>query len=108
VPAGRFVHAGPRYRSQLIARDQTARLQRQATLALYESNPRITHVRLRDGIYGPPRSDSECVARNGQIVPIDQAGSVHAEHPLCTLGYEPIVTGLARRPAPEPTPSTAA
>ena len=77
VPAGRFVHAGSRYRAELIARSETMRLQRDATLAAYESNPNITAVQLTDGIYGPPRSDGPCIARDGQIVPIEDADSVH-------------------------------
>jgi hypothetical protein len=95
VPAGRFVRAGARYRALLIAQTETANLQRATALALYESNPNVTHVRLRDGIYGPPRSDSECIARNGQIVPIEDAAAVHPFHPRCTLGFEPVVSGVA-------------
>lgn len=93
VPAGRFLHAGSRYRAQLISREETSRAQREATLASYESNPHITHVELRDGIYGPPRSDGPCIARDGQIVPIGEARSVHPYHILCTLGYGPVVSG---------------
>ena len=91
VPAGRFVHAGSRYRSQLIARNETANLQREATLAAYRSNPNIEAVRLQDGIYGPPRSDGACMARDGDVVPIAEAGSVHPYHPMCSLGFEPVV-----------------
>jgi hypothetical protein len=91
VPDGRFVHAGGRYRSQLIARNETASLQREASLGLYESNDHIKRLRIRDGIYGPPRSDQTCMDRDGEIIPIEQARSTHPYHPLCTLGFEPVI-----------------
>jgi hypothetical protein len=93
VPAGRFVNAGPAYRAQLISRNETADLQRASTLAAYKSNPNITAIRLRDGIYGPPRSDQQCMDRDGEVVPIDQADEALPFHPLCTLSFSPIVTG---------------
>ena len=104
VPAGRFVNAGSKYRSQLIARNETQVLQREATLAAYRSNPNIEAVQLQDGIYGPPRSDSACIARDGDVVPIAQADSVHPYHIACTLGFLPVVVGKlpAQRPN-EPT-----
>lgn len=92
VPAGRFVNAGSAYRSRLIARNETANAQRAAALASYRSNPRIGSVELRDGIYGPPRSDSECMARDGDVVPIEDAEAVHPLHPLCTLSFLPVVS----------------
>lgn len=92
VPAGRFTKAGPSYRARLIARDQTAEMQREAALGAYESNPHIKKVRIRDGIYGPPRSDAQCIERDGQEVPIGEARSVAPYHPQCTLGFEPIVS----------------
>lgn len=106
VPAGRFVHAGSKHRANLIARDQTAQLQRSAAVALYQSNPNIVAVRARDGIYGPPRSDAQCMARDGEIVPIDQADSLVPFHPLCTLGVEPVVRGTLP-PAPSREPQLA-
>ncbi|MHB1950177.1 MAG: phage portal protein family protein [Acidiferrobacteraceae bacterium] len=102
VPAGRFVHAGSKHRARLIARDQTLRLQRGSALAAYRSNPRITHVELRDGIFGPPRSDAHCIARDGQVVPVDEADAVHPYHPQCTLGFLPVVSpSLVAPPLPE-------
>lgn len=91
VPAGRFVHAGSRYRSQLIARNETGTLQRLAAIAAYKSNPNIVAVRLTDGIYGPPRSDATCIARDGEILPISEADGALPLHPLCTIGVEPVV-----------------
>jgi len=92
VPAGRFVNAGPKYRAELIARNETAGLQRQAILGGYESNPHVTAIRVRDGIYGPPRSDETCMARDGDTVPIGEASSVLPDHPLCSLSYDPVVS----------------
>ena len=92
VPAGRFVNAGSKYRAQLIARDQTANMQRQATLAAYQQMPSVTAIRVRDGIYGPPRSDATCMARDGNIVPIEDAASIEPYHPACSLGFEPVVS----------------
>ena len=91
VPAGRFIHAGSRYRAQLISREETAQAMRRSTLAAYRSNPHITHVELRDGIYGPPRSDAECMARDGEVVPI--ADAPLPLHPLCTFPISPVVSG---------------
>lgn len=100
VPAGRFVNAGAGYRSRLIARDQTANMMRASAAAAYESNDNITGVELRDGIFGPPRSDPTCIARDGTVVPKDEASSVHPEHPQCTLMLNPVVSGsLDREPA---------
>jgi hypothetical protein len=104
VPAGRFVHAGARYRANLIARNETAELQRAATLALYQSNPNVTAVRLQDGIYGPPRSDAQCMARNDEVVPIEAADGVAPYHPNCTLGFSPVIRGtLPPAPSTQPT-----
>lgn len=93
VPAGRFVNAGAKYRSRLIARDATANLQRTAAIAAYRSNDHITGVQLVDGIYGPPRSDAACMSRSGQTLPIDEADDAQPNHPLCTLAVNPIVSG---------------
>lgn len=92
VPKGRFRHAGAKWRAQLIAREETSALQRAATLAALNGTAGATHVRLRDGIYGPPRSDSDCIARNGEIVPLDEAPFVHPDHPLCTLGFDAVMS----------------
>jgi 2'-5' RNA ligase len=93
VPKGRFRHAGARWRAQLIARNETANLQRQATLATYATVPYIDHVEVSDGIYGPPRSDEVCIHRAGEVVPLDEAITIApALHPLCTVSYNPIVS----------------
>lgn len=105
VPAGRFVHAGPKYRAELIARDVTAELQRQASVILYQGMGDVIALRLRDGVYGPPRSDAECIARDGTEVPIAEANTVKPRHPLCTLGFEPVVSNV--QPTPEQLPIAA-
>ena len=97
VPAGRFVHAGSPYRARLIAREETAAAQRASILAAYRTNPNITAVQLRDGIYGPPRSDTECMDRDGERVPIDDVESVAPYHPLCTISYNAVVSAPERR-----------
>lgn len=91
VPAGRFVHAGPGYRARLIALEETRQALRAAQAALYRSNPNITHIELRDGIYGPPRSDDDCIARDGQVVPINEIDQIHPYHIACTLSLNPVV-----------------
>lgn len=96
VPAGRFVHAGSGYRAELISRDQTANMMRKASLAAYKSNPNVTAIRLRDGIYGPPRSDQFCLSRDGDVVPISQAPP--PAHTLCTLSYDAVVQTPAEPP----------
>jgi 2'-5' RNA ligase len=97
VPAGRFVHAGPAYRSRLIARQETLHLQRLASLAAYESSPRIESVRVRDGIFGEPRSDEECIDRSGETIPLDEATALAPElHPQCTVSYDPVVSPVAQ------------
>lgn len=95
VPQGRFVRAGAGYRAQLIAREETRRAQRSSALAAYDSNPSITAVELRDGIYGEPRSDSECIARDGDTVPVAEARAVHPYHVGCTLMPLPVVDASA-------------
>jgi 2'-5' RNA ligase len=93
VPPGRFVHAGSNYRSQLIARQETAHMQRLASLAAYSSMPRIESVRVRDGIFGEPRSDDECIDRSGEVIPLEQATALAPElHPQCTVSYDPVVS----------------
>lgn len=89
VPAGRFVNAGSKYRAQLIAKDVTARMQRTVARVAYEDMSNVVALRLRDGIYGPPRSDAFCMERDGKVVGFDEIPD--ADHPQCTLGYEPVV-----------------
>lgn len=92
VPVGRFLHAGSRYRAQLISREETANAMRAAMLASYRSNPHITHLELRDGIYGPPRSDAQCMGRDGEVVPISEPPPPY--HIGCTLSFSPVVSGV--------------
>lgn len=91
VPQGRFTRVGAAGRAQLISRDQTANMQRKATLGIYKSSDHVKGVIVRDGIYGPPRSDAVCMDRDGEEVPIDKADGILPNHPLCTLGFDPII-----------------
>jgi hypothetical protein len=71
VPAGRFVHAGSKYRARLISRTETADLQRASLLAAYKAMPNVTAIMLSDGIYGPPRSDQFCVTGDTIVAALD-------------------------------------
>lgn len=97
VPPGRFVNVGSAGRSRIIARQETLHLQRLASLAAYESNPRIESVRVRDGIFGEPRSDEECIERSGETIPLAEATALAPElHPQCTVSYDPVVSPIAQ------------
>jgi hypothetical protein len=80
VPAGRFRRVGAGYRSQLVGREETAQMQRQASLAAYRSHPQITGIRLRGG------------DRDGEILAIsDPPPAVHVGS---GVSYDPIVQDL--------------
>lgn len=89
VPQGPWVNAGVMYRSHLIASEAVKAAQRETLLQLAERNPDVSRVRIVDGIYGPPRSDSECIARNGDVVTVEEARMTHPYHPNCTLQLIP-------------------
>lgn len=87
VPKGRFVHAGSRYRSQLIARTETLHAQRTCSLAMYRESPEIKKVIAFDG-----DSDAECIARNGTEYTFEEAETQNAiTHPNCVLAFAPVV-----------------
>jgi hypothetical protein len=101
VPAGRFVNAGPAYRAKLIARTETANMQRVATLETYRSMPNVHSIEVSDGQLAD--SDEDCIARDGLVVPIEDADSIQPLHPNCTLSLSPIVSaGQPRLSLPEP------
>jgi len=88
VPGGRFIKAGAGYRSQLLARTETANAQRQIALASYKAHPEVMNVELLDGLLAS--SDPECVARCGEVVSFEEAESIAAdEHPQGTLQFLP-------------------
>jgi hypothetical protein len=94
VPAGKFHKAGSAYRSQLIARTETANAQRLTSLAAYEAHPEVTGVELMDGLLAT--SDAECKARNGKKVSFEEAREIAAkEHPQGTLQLLPVFGGGA-------------
>lgn len=87
VPKGRFVEAGSKYRSQLIARTETLHAQRTCSLAMYRESPEIKKVIAFDGDY-----DDECVSRNGTEYTFDEADVENAiTHPNCVLAFAPVV-----------------
>lgn len=91
IPAGRFVKAGSEYRSQLIARTETANAQRWSSLAAYEHHPDVVAVKLMDGLKAD--SDPDCIARNGRVVSFEEAAEAidsPTTHPNCTLMLLPV------------------
>lgn len=86
VPAGRFRHAGVRYRSQLIARTEALNAQRVSSIDMYRSSPVVKETVAFDG-----DEDEECSARNGETFTFDDA-EVEAEgtHPNCVLAFGPV------------------
>lgn len=89
VPAGRFVHAGPKYRAELIARTETLHAQRASTLELYRDSGVVTQVVAHDG-----DSDPHCAARDGQRFALDDAAAEMVSdtvHPNCVLAFAPAI-----------------
>ncbi len=88
VPAGRFVHAGSKYRATMIAR----------TEARYASNISVAEMGRAAGFeefvafddrlgFG----DADCVARDGLVVKGSEVGMESAvEHPNGTLSFSPV------------------
>jgi hypothetical protein len=96
VPEGRFVHAGVAWRAQLIGRDQTSRMMREGSLAAYAAMPDVKHVESVEGVHGAPSTDPVCVGRSGEVVALATARlEARSAHPLCSLGFNPIVGGPA-------------
>jgi hypothetical protein len=86
VPAGRFVNAGPRYRSLMIARTETKNAQNLSSLAAYNASGTVTKVLCLDG-----EGDAICAERDGQTFTLDEANDEGLAHPNCTLNWAPIV-----------------
>jgi 2'-5' RNA ligase len=78
VPAGRFVKAGVGYRSELIAANETAAMQRAASLVAYGSSPRVVGLQTHGG------------DRDGETFLLADAPS--APHVGSGLSYNPVVT----------------
>lgn len=86
VPAGRFIHAGPRYRAELIARTEMLHANRVASLEVYRANPEVRAVKAFDGDYDPI-----CAARNGKIFSFEDAEvEIASTHPNCVLAFGPV------------------
>lgn len=87
VPAGRFVNAGPAYRSQLIARTEIMHATRKSSIETYRKSDVVTAMVAIDGDY-----DEACAARNGQEYSFDDAeAEMNSDdtHPNCTLMFAP-------------------
>lgn len=88
VPAGRFQHAGARYRALMIARTETKFAQNQSTIETYRANDQVRGVMVFDNRIG--FNDPECTARNGRIVTQEEAQQMALEeHPNGTLSFAP-------------------
>lgn len=85
VPAGRFVHAGPRYRAQLIARTEILHSTRMSQLELAKADPYVKTVTAMDGDY-----DEICADRDGtEFTLADADVEMLATHPNCVLSFVP-------------------
>lgn len=86
VPAGRFVNAGSRYRSTLIARTEIMHSTRKAQLETFRADQNVNMVVAFDG-----DEDEDCAARNGGEFTLDDASiEMDAEHPNGTLSFAPV------------------
>lgn len=86
VPAGRFVNAGSRYRSQLIARTEIMHSTRKAQIETFRADSRVDMVVAFDG-----DEDPDCAARNGTEFTLADADiEIGAEHPNGTLSFAPV------------------
>jgi phage portal protein BeeE len=77
------------YRSELIARTEAMLAYNDASLHTYREGYGIERVEAHDG-----DGDAECAARNGQVLPIDEALGV-TDHPNGTLDWVPVIGGTA-------------
>ena len=86
VPKGKFVNAGSRYRSLLIARTETLHAQRLSTIESYRQSPAVKECIAFDG-----ESDEECSARNGETFTFEEAeAEAENTHPNCVLCFGPV------------------
>lgn len=88
------VAAGPwsssAIRSKVIARTETKYAQNQSSILAYKEGG-IAQVEIVDGQL--PTSDAECIARNGQIISMEEAGRLD-DHPNNTLSLTPVIGGI--------------
>ena len=93
VSAGRFVNAGSKYRSKLIARTETMHAQNLSSLAAYENSQAVQAGQLADNQMG--QGDPDCTARDGQIYPLDECRRILTqEHPNGTLRILPVTSPM--------------
>lgn len=94
VPAGRYVHAGSRYRAELIARTETKFAQNFSSIRAYEATPVVTQVQAFDDRLG--HGDEPCSERNGQLFSFEAAeDEMDEEHPNGTLSFAPVTREMA-------------
>lgn len=87
VPSGRFVNAGPSYRSQLISRTETNWAMNTSAIESYREADEVGACIAFDG-----GDDPECAERNGQEYSFDEAQTeLENEHPNGTLTFAPVV-----------------
>lgn len=92
VPAGRFVHAGPRYRSRLIARTESLNASRVSSFEVYRDSDNVVGLRAHDALLGADASDPECLERDGREYTFEEAEYETAStHPQCTLNWSPVI-----------------
>ena len=87
-----YVEGGPSrnvsYRAMRIARTEVLHSQRSSSLAFYQESGLYGTVLVYDNLLG--FDDEDCMARDGQEVPFDEAASMmDDEHPNGTLGFGP-------------------
>ena len=89
VPAGQFVYAGSRYRSELIARTETKYAQNRSSLEAYQQSDAIVGLRAYDNRIG--HDDDDCIERDGRILDFSEAeAEMEMEHPNGTLSFAPV------------------
>lgn len=87
VSAGRFVHAGPKYRAELIARTETLHAQRFSSLEMYRESAYVRACYAIDGL-----SDAQCAGRNGSEFSFEEAQiEMDTTHPNCILTFAPVM-----------------
>lgn len=86
VPRGRFIRAGVRYRSELIAQSEMLHAQRISTISSFKGSRFVKELVAFDGDH-----DSECLSRNGSYYSFDEAEVQAANtHPKCVLAFGPV------------------
>jgi len=84
--------AARQYRAELISRTETKFAQNVSSLEVARESGTFNAMHITDGVYGPPRSDDECIARNNTDVSFDEAERIIVdEHPNGTASACPTI-----------------